>query len=50
MSGGANDMKDLVKIGRVSALIASPLYELDESLALEDVQVALDRPDGAPQG
>jgi hypothetical protein len=50
MSGGANNVDDPVEVGGVSALVASPLYKLNQSLALEDVQVALDRADGATQG
>ena len=50
MSGGANDVNDPVEVGGVSAPVASPLHKLNQSLALEDVQVALDRPDGATQG
>jgi hypothetical protein len=50
MSAGANDVEYPVEVARVSAPVASALHKLDQSLALEDVQVALDRPDGATQG
>ena len=50
MSGGKNDVDDPEEVARVSAPVASPLHKLDQSLALEEVQVALDRPDGATQG
>src|SRR5215213_10409335 len=47
MSDGACNMNYAVEVARVSAPIASPLHKLNQSLALEDVQMALDRPDGA---
>src|SRR5215212_531131 len=49
VSGGADDVEDAVEVARKPATIAPPFDELDQAPLPEEVQVALDRTDGAPQ-